>query len=83
MSAHRIATAIEVEAKAFRRRRFTTTEAYLEEKDAHCLRISSLVGQLRKAIGIPESLSLVPGTRYIGDRRVVVSDRQPRRQRVA
>jgi hypothetical protein len=66
MSAHRIATAIEDEAAAFCRRRFTCTADYLEEKDAHCKRIQRLVRDLRRAIGVPEQLSLGTGRRQFG-----------------
>jgi len=83
MSAHAVATAIEDEARAFCRSRMTgRQDADLETKDAHCKRILSLVSQLRRQIGIPESLTLTTGTRYIGDRRVVVAERRPCRKRV-
>lgn len=82
MSAHAIATAIDEEARAFCRSRMTgRPDADLEAKDAHCKRILALVAKLRRQIGIPESLTLVAGTRYIGDRRVVVAERRPSRKR--
>ncbi len=82
MSAHALATAIEEEARAFARSRMTgRQDADLEAKDAHCKRIAALVARLRKQIGIPESLTLTTGTRYIGDRRVVVAERRPSRRK--
>ena len=82
MSAHAIATAIDEEARAFCRSRMTgRPDADLEAKDAHCKRILALVAKLRRQIGIPESLTLTTGNRYIGDRRVVVAERRPTRKR--
>lgn len=82
MSAHALATAIEEEARAFGRARLTgRPDADLEAKDEHCQRLVALVARLRKQIGIPESLTLIPGTRFIGDRRVVVAERRATRKR--
>ena len=82
MSAHAIATAIDEEARAFCRSRMTgRPDTDLETKDAHCKRIMALVAKLRRQIGIPESLTLTTGTRYIDDRRVVVAERRPSRKR--
>lgn len=82
MSAHQIATAIEEEARAFSRSRLTgRADADLIAKDEHCRRIVALVARLQRQIGIPESLTLVPGNRFIGDRRVVVAERRPSRKR--
>lgn len=82
MSAHALATAIEEEARAFSRSRMTgRQDADLEAKDLHCQRVIALVAKLRKQIGIPESLTLIPGNRYLGDRKVVVAERRPSRKR--
>ena len=82
MSAHAVATAIDEEARAFCRSRMTgRPDVDLETKDAHCKRILALVAKLRRQIGIPESLTLTAGNRYIGDRRVVVAERRPSRKR--
>ena len=79
MSAHRIATAIEEEAAAFCRRRFTDQAEYLEAKDSHCKRVQRLVRDLRRAIGTPEMLSLGTGYRHLDGRRVEVVSRMSKR----
>lgn len=78
MSAHATATAIEQEAEAFCRRRFTDAGAYLEEKDAHCKRVRALVRKLRREIGVPEMLSFGTGRRTYGGRSFDVQLRMPR-----
>ena len=78
MSAHATLTAIEQEAEAFCRRRFTDAAAYIEEKDAHCKRVRALVRRLRAQIGVPEKLSLGTGRRTFGGRSFSVELRMPR-----
>ena len=77
MSAHATATAIEQEAEAFCRRRFTDQADYLEAKDAHCKRVRALVRKLRAQIGVPEKLSLGTGRRTFGGRSFSVELRMP------
>ena len=78
MSAHATATAIEQEAEAFCRRRFTDQADYLEAKDAHCKRVRALVRKLRREIGVPEMLSFGTGRRTFGGRSFSVELRMPR-----
>lgn len=78
MSAHATLTAIEQEAEAFCRLRFTDQAAYLEEKDAFCKRVRALVRKGRRQVGIPEMLSLGTGRRTFGGRSFSVELRMPR-----
>lgn len=78
MSAHATLMAIEQEARAFCRRRFTDQADYLEAKDAHCKRVRALVRKLRTQIGVPEKLSLGAGRRSFGGRSFSVELRMPR-----
>lgn len=78
MSAHATLTAIEQEAEAFCRRRFTDAASYLEEKDAFCKRLRALVRKGRREIGVPEMLSFGTGRRSFGGRSFSVELRMPR-----
>lgn len=78
MSAHATLTAIEQEARAFCRLRFTDAASYLEAKDSHCKRVDALVRKLRRQIGVPEMLSLGTGRRSYGGRTFSVELRMPR-----
>jgi P2-related tail formation protein len=78
MSAHATLTAIEQEAEAFCRQRFTDQASYLEAKDSHCKAVRRLVRQLRRQIGVPEMLSFGTGRRTFGGRSFSVELRMPR-----
>ncbi|CAO4196666.1 hypothetical protein [Methylorubrum extorquens] len=78
MSAHATLTAIEQEAEAFCRRRFTDAASYLGEKDAFCKRVRALVRKGRREIGVPEMLSFGTGRRTFAGRSFSVELRMPR-----
>ncbi|GJE26237.1 hypothetical protein [Methylobacterium organophilum] len=78
ISAHATVTAIKQEAEAFCCRRYWNQAEYLEAKDAHCKRISALVWQLRRQIGMPEMLSLGTGRQSYGGRSFSVELRMGR-----
>ncbi|GJD92904.1 hypothetical protein [Methylobacterium iners] len=82
MTAHEIAHAIEDEARAFSRARFTDQASYLEAKDAHCRRMINLSMSIARELGTPPRLSLGTGRRQFGEVRFDVQLRTRSRVRL-